>query len=197
MEVVLASGNAGKLRELSSRLGQSFSVRAQSDWDIQQPAETGQSFLENALLKARFAAEKTGLFAIADDSGLVVDCLQGAPGIYSARYAGEFATDQDNIDLLLATMEGVPTHQRGCAFHCAMVGFPPNPTDPPILIECFWRGRLRNEMSGSGGFGYDPVFQPEGMSCTSAELDPAEKNRVSHRGQAMTRLIERMLTAMA
>ena len=192
MEVVLASGNQGKLRELSARLGDQFLVRPQSEWNLQQPPETGQSFLENALLKARFAAEKTGLYCVADDSGLSVDHLQGAPGIYSARYAGEQASDQDNIDLVVEKMHGVKADRRGCAFHCAMVGCSPDATLAPILIECHWRGTLREKMSGSGGFGYDPIFQPDGMQCTSAELEPEHKNLISHRGQAMSLLIGRL-----
>lgn len=192
MELVLASGNRGKLRELADRLGERFQVSPQSDWNLDTPEETGTSFLENALLKARYVAGKTGRFAVADDSGLSVDELDGAPGIYSARYAGPNATDQDNIELLLTNMAGVPTERRGCAFHCALVGISPELRDSPILIECRWTGTLREKTAGAGGFGYDPIFQPDGMDCTSAELTPEHKNRISHRGQAMSLLIQRL-----
>ena len=191
--VVLASGNPGKLRELHAMLEPlGLDVVPQSDFDIEGAEETGQSFVENAILKARHAAERSGLPAIADDSGIMVDALGGAPGVYSARYAGEGASDAANLELLLANLRGVPDAERGARFVCLAV-FMTEPADAcPIVCEGVWRGRIVHAPRGENGFGYDPVFFVEAHGCTSAELPPERKNRVSHRALAMRALVERL-----
>jgi len=193
MVLVLASSNPGKLREMNTLLEPAdFRVRPQSDFGIAEAAETGLSFVENAILKARHAAEQSGLPAIADDSGLEVDALDGAPGIHSARYAGPAASDADNVAKLLAALDGVPGPQRSARFQCLLV-YLHHARDPtPVICQGTWAGRILDAPRGSHGFGYDPVFfvPTEGMSA--AELDPAIKNRLSHRSQALRRLIERL-----
>tara|TARA_B110000483_G_scaffold88856_1_gene109636 strand:+ start:20255 stop:20842 length:588 start_codon:yes stop_codon:yes gene_type:complete len=191
-KIVLASGNKGKLKELQSRLGHIADFVPQSDFDLETPEETGSSYLENALLKARYVSEQTGLPALADDSGLSVDYLEGAPGIYSARFAGEEATDQDNNDKLLESLQAVPHENRGAAFHCVLALVYPNDEPGPILCEGIWQGRIFESPQGENGFGYDPLFQPDGMDCASAELSPEHKNQISHRGKAMAMLISRL-----
>ncbi len=192
MEIVLASGNKGKLKELQSKLGHLADFVAQSSFGLETPEETGSTYLENAILKARFVSEQTGLPALADDSGLSVDYLDGAPGIYSARFAGEEATDQENNDKLLVSLQGVPHIDRGAAFHCVLALVYPNDKPDPILCEGIWRGKIFEAPRGKNGFGYDPLFQPDGMECASAELSPKHKNQISHRGKAMSMLASRL-----
>lgn len=191
-KIVLASGNEGKLREIQQRLGHKFDFVTQSEFKLETPAETGISFLENAFLKARYVSAKTGLPALADDSGLVVDYLNGDPGIYSARYAGPEAKDEDNNLKILRELAQVPQKSRSAAFHCTMVLIYPQPESSPIICEGIWRGEILTEARGENGFGYDPIFQPEGRYCSSAELEPEQKNRISHRGKAMSMLVERL-----
>ena len=190
-KAVLASGNRGKLKEIARILGEfGIDVVTQGELGVESVEETGVSFIENALLKARHAAAVTGLPAIGDDSGLAVDALDGAPGIYSARYAGEDGNSEDNIDKLLLELQGVPTEHRGAQFHCAVV-FVSSATDPaPLIAEGIWRGRILDERRGTGGFGYDPVFFDETCGKSAAELDAADKDRLSHRGKALRRLRE-------
>lgn len=187
-EVVLASGNAGKLRELQGLLAAAgFRVHAQSEFAVPEAAETGLTFVENALLKARNAARHTGRAAIADDSGLEVDALQGRPGIHSARFAGVAADDAANNARLLAELEGV--EQRRARYQCLLV-FLRHAADPtPLICQGTWEGEILHAPRGEGGFGYDPLFLPAGEIVTAAELDPASKNRLSHRGQALRRLL--------
>lgn len=191
--VVLASGNAGKLRELHALLAPlGMDVVAQSDFDITGVEETGQSFVENAILKARHGARVSGLPAIADDSGIMVDALGGAPGIYSARYAGEGASDEENLDLLLENLKDLPDPGRGARFVCLAV-YMGHADDPcPIVCEGIWPGRIIHAPRGKDGFGYDPIFFVEDCGCTSAELEPARKNAISHRALAMGALIDRL-----
>lgn len=188
-KIVLATGNAGKVKEMASLLADfGFDVRAQSEFHVSDVAETGTTFIENAIIKARHAAKETGLPAIADDSGLEVDYLNGQPGIYSARYAGESASDQDNIKKLLAAMNGVPEAQRTARFHCVLVmmGHENDPT--PIVCHGTWEGRILTAPKGENGFGYDPVFFVPEEHCASAELSPEQKKQRSHRGQALQKL---------
>jgi XTP/dITP diphosphohydrolase len=186
MRVVLASSNAGKLREFSELLASaSFEISRQSDFNIEPPPETGDTFLENALIKARNASRLAGLPAIADDSGIEVDALDGAPGVYSARFAGEGAGDQANLDKLLTMLRDVPPEKRSARYRCVVV-FVANPADPrPLIGEGSWEGRIIDERRGSGGFGYDPSFVPAGETRTVAEMPAAEKHAQSHRGQAL------------
>lgn len=187
--VVLASSNRGKLAEINRIFGVfGLTGVAQSELGVESIEETGSNFIDNALLKARHAAAITGLPAIADDSGLAVDALGGEPGVRSARYAGEPSDDQKNIDKLLVALQDVPDAERGAQFHCAVV-FVASATDPdPLIVDGVWRGRILRERRGQGGFGYDPVFLDEQSGRSAAELAPADKDRVSHRGQAMRAL---------
>lgn len=193
MKIVLATGNQGKLREFKALLGDyDIEVVPQSDFDFTPPEETGLSFVENAIIKAREAAKKTGLPALADDSGIAIDALQGQPGIYSARFAGEGASDQDNIDLALQKLEGVPETKRSAQFHCVLV-YMAHADDPtPLICHGRWPGRITNTQSGNQGFGYDPVFWVEDKHCTAAELTKEEKNLISHRGQATKELLSKI-----
>jgi XTP/dITP diphosphohydrolase len=188
--LVLATGNAGKLREMRGILEPwKVDVRPQSAFTRESADETGLSFVENAILKARFAAEASGLPAIADDSGLEVDALHGAPGIYSARYAGPGADDVANNARLLAELEQVPDDARGARYRCAMV-FLRWPLDPaPVVCQASWEGRIARLPRGTGGFGYDPLFLVGDGETTAAEFDPHRKNQVSHRGQALRALV--------
>jgi XTP/dITP diphosphohydrolase len=192
-KVVLASNNAGKIRELQVLLAPlGFEIVAQGDLGIPDAEETGSSFVENALIKARHAAGLSGLPAIADDSGLEVDALDGAPGVYSARYAGAAASDRDNINKLLAALNGVETKRRGARFRCVMV-FVRDPEDTdPVIAEGRWEGRIGEIPRGQGGFGYDPVFIVPDLNLAAAELPPEEKNRLSHRGRAASILAGRL-----
>ncbi len=195
-KIVLASNNQGKVREINQLLaGIDLEVVPQSAFGALDVEETGLTFVENAILKARHASHHTGLPAIADDSGLEVDALQGAPGIYSARYAGEGATDQANLEKLLHELAHVPEEERTARFQCLLV-LMRHPTDPtPIICQGTWEGRILFEPRGSGGFGYDPVFFVPDQGCTSAELAPEDKNRLSHRGQALRALLEALKRA--
>lgn len=193
MKVVLASGNQGKVRELSGLLkAQNIEVLAQSEFNLESPEETGLTFIENALIKARYAAEQTGLPAIADDSGISIPALKGAPGIYSARYAGENASDQANIDLVLKNLNGVEKSRRAAVFNCVLVYL--RHADDPIPIVCHgqWQGVITESQHGEGGFGYDPIFWVPEKNCTAAELTKAEKNAISHRGKALTLLLSQL-----
>jgi len=191
--VVLASANAGKLRELNALLApRGMDVVPQSDFDIPSIEESGESFVENAIIKARHAARLSGLAAIADDSGLMVDALEGAPGVYSARYAGPGASDSDNLQLLLDNMRDIPASRRGARFVCLLV-YMHHPRDAcPVVCEGIWHGRIAEAPRGGGGFGYDPVFYLDDRGCTSAELDAAHKNTISHRARAMQALLARL-----
>ena len=193
MDLVLASGNPGKLAELRQLLeGSGHVVRPQSEFGVGDAEETGLTFVENALLKARHAARATGLPALADDSGLCVDALGGAPGLYSARYAGGHGDAARNIERLLRELEGVPDDARGARFHCAVVLLR-HATDPqPIIAEGSWSGRILRAPRGAGGFGYDPVFLDPENARTAAELEPAVKNAISHRGRALASLRQRL-----
>lgn len=187
MKAVLASGNAGKLRELAALLaGLDVELVSQGDLNVAPAAETGQTFIENALLKARHASRQTGLPAIADDSGLVVPALNGAPGVRSARYAGDAATDADNNRKLIGALAGLS--DRSAWFYCALV-FMRHPEDPsPLLATGLWRGRIIDQPRGENGFGYDPHFLLPQLNKTSAELPARRKNQLSHRGQAANAL---------
>jgi XTP/dITP diphosphohydrolase len=189
-QIVLASNNPGKVREIGQMLADlDLQVLPQSAFNIEEVEETGLSFVENAILKARHAAAKSGLPAIADDSGLEVDALNGAPGIYSARYAGAGATDTQNLQKLLADLEKVPQEQRTARFQCLLV-YMRHAQDPtPRIYQGTWEGRIIFEPRGESGFGYDPVFFVPGHNCTSAELAPEVKNALSHRGQALRLLV--------
>ncbi len=184
--IVLASANPGKVREINQLLaGLHLTVVPQSDFNVVEAEETGLTFVENALLKARNAARHTGLAAIADDSGLEVDALNGAPGIYSARYAGKGASDTANLEKLLADLKDVPEAQRSARFVCLLVYLRHELDPTPIICQGVWEGRILFEPRGSGGFGYDPVFYVPTHHCASAELPPEVKNALSHRGQAL------------
>jgi len=194
VKVVLASSNAGKLAELNEMLQPAgFRVVAQDVFGVEPPEETGLTFVENAIIKARAACAATGLPALADDSGVVVDALGGAPGVRSARYAGGGgASDADNVAKLLEALAAAAPPERGAAFVCSIV-YLRHARDPcPIVCEGVWRGRILESPRGSGGFGYDPVFFIEALGRTAAELSRAEKNAVSHRGRALARLLERL-----
>lgn len=188
--VVLASANSGKVRELNALLApHGMDVVSQSYFEIPSIEETGESFVENAIIKARHAARLSGLAAIADDSGLMVDALDGAPGIYSARYAGVGASDGENLQHLLDNMRSIPESRRGARF-VSLVVFMNHPRDAcPLVCEGVWPGRITRAPRGEGGFGYDPVFYVEDCGCTSAELTPAHKNSISHRAKAMQALL--------
>jgi len=188
-EIVLASGNVGKLKELQTLLGDTVKLRLISDFTDQSPEETGLSFIENALLKARHAAQISGLAALADDSGLAVDALDGAPGIYSARYA-KAASNQDaaNNSKLLAALDGVPDTQRSAQFVCALALLHHAKDPLPIIAQGIWHGRILHAPRGTNGFGYDPLFLIPELNQSSAELTPAEKNQQSHRARAITEL---------
>ncbi len=188
--IVLATGNPGKVREIQRILGEfGVEVVPQTELGVGDADETGTSFVENALIKARHAAMLTGLPAIADDSGLVVDALDGRPGIYSARYSGADATDDSNIDKLLQELCGVPGDKRTAAFHCCAVYVSVNDATS-LVAEGRWQGRILDERRGARGFGYDPVFFDPECGRTAAELTPEVKNARSHRGKALTALAE-------
>lgn len=198
MKIVFASNNAGKIRELRDGF-KSFPIELipQAELDVPEVPETGVTFIENALIKARHASRMTKLPAIADDSGLAVQALYGAPGIYSARYAGEGASSADNIKKLLHAMEHIPDDQRNAAFHCVLV-FMLHEQDPvPLVCDGIWHGRILREPQGSDGFGYDPVFYVPDENKSAAELTIAQKNRISHRGQALQLLFHSLPEKMS
>lgn len=187
--LVLASGNAGKLHEFNELLAPlGMQVRPQSDWSTPEAEETGLTFIENALLKARNAASHTGHPALADDSGLVVPALDGAPGIHSARYSSE-GTDTANNERLLAEMDKLAEDRRGAYFYCALVLLRSAGDPAPVVVTGAWHGRILRSPRGHGGFGYDPLFFVPGEGCASAELPATTKNRISHRGQAVAALL--------
>ncbi len=186
---VLASGNSGKLREIQDLLANvGIELVAQGDLEVPSPEETGSTFRENALLKARHAALVTGLPAIADDSGLAVDALAGAPGVHSARYAGPAADSRANIVKLLDALAATPDQQRGARFHCVIVAVQSADDLAPLVSHAEWPGVITRVPAGDGGFGYDPVFYDPVLGATAAELPAEVKNRVSHRGRALKEL---------
>jgi XTP/dITP diphosphohydrolase len=189
-KIVLASNNAGKVREFNQLLADlNYEVVPQAELGVEEIEETGLSFVENAILKARNAAQHTGLAAIADDSGIEVDALKGAPGIYSARFAGVGANDEANLQKLLHELDGVADEQRTARFQCLLV-YMRHAQDPtPLICQGTWEGRILREPRGENGFGYDPVFYVTEENCSAAELTAASKNRLSHRGQALQKLI--------
>jgi XTP/dITP diphosphohydrolase len=188
--IVLASNNAGKVREINELLeAERIKVVPQGDLGVTEAEETGLTFVENAILKARNAARHSGLAAIADDSGIEVDALQGAPGIYSARFAGSGASDAENLAKLLKVLQGVPEARRSARFQCLMVYMRHGEDPTPVICRGTWEGRIALAARGDNGFGYDPVFQVPGEGCSAAELPASTKNRLSHRGQALRALV--------
>jgi len=191
--IILASSNAGKAREIGQLLeGLNVNVLPQSEFNVPEIEETGLTFLENAILKARNAAHHTGLPAIADDSGIAVNVLQGRPGIYSARFAGVGASDRDNFEKLIDMVKPFPEKMRTARFICSMAYLRHEDDPIPVIAEGFWEGRLVTEPKGENGFGYDPIFYVSSQQCTSAELSPEIKNKLSHRGQALRKLFEQL-----
>jgi XTP/dITP diphosphohydrolase len=192
-KIVLATGNKGKVKELADMLSDlSIEVLPQSDFAVTEVAETGSTFIENAIIKARHAAKHTGLPAIADDSGLAVDALGGAPGVYSARYSGENATDQSNITKLLGLMADVPNDKRQAKFLCVLV-YMRHADDPsPIICQGEWCGEIMTEPQGDNGFGYDPIFWVNQQNSSSAQLSSQQKNALSHRGKALKLLLAQL-----
>jgi XTP/dITP diphosphohydrolase len=192
-KVVLATGNKGKVKELARMLsGLGIEVFPQSEFSVVDVAETGTTFVENAIIKARHAAKQTGFPAIADDSGLTVDALSGKPGVYSARYSGDQATDQSNITKLLDAMADIPKDKRQAKFLCVLV-FMRHADDPtPIICQGEWSGEITTKQQGENGFGYDPVFWVDTQNCSSAQLSPAQKNAFSHRGKALKLLLAQL-----
>ena len=188
--IVLATGNPGKVREINQLLENSgFEILPQSDFGTPEAEETGLTFVENAILKARNAARHSTLPAIADDSGIEVDALKGAPGIYSARFAGTGSSDEENVNKLLEILKEVPETQRTARFQCVMV-YMRHAEDPtPLIFQGTWEGHILTEPKGENGFGYDPVFHVPQHECSAAELDPDTKNAMSHRGQALRQLV--------
>ena len=192
--VVLATGNQGKLKEMTDILQpHGWNVKAQSEFFSTEADETGLTFIENAILKARYASQQTGLPAIADDSGIEVSALKGRPGIYSARYSqdlhGDLANDETNLQKLLVELQGLPPEQRQASYYCAMVYLEHAEDPTPVIGLGRWYGEILTEKRGDGGFGYDPVFWVEEMQKTAAELPKAQKNQMSHRGQALNALV--------
>ncbi len=193
--LVLASGNTGKLRELAALLApMKYEAVSQADLGIEAAVESGRTFLDNALIKARHAAGATLLPALADDSGIEVDALGGRPGVHSARYAGEHASDEANLQKLLVELRGVPHERRTARYQCVIVLVRGAKDPNPLQAQGSWEGHILEAPRGSGGFGYDPIFVPLGSHRSAAELEPEEKNRVSHRAQALLSLIDRLPT---
>lgn len=195
--IVLATGNSGKVREMAALLEPlAVHILPQSAFTVPEIEETGLTFVENAILKARNACRHTGLPTIADDSGLAVDALRGAPGIYSSRYAGAAADDRANVEKLLADLADTPEEARSARFICLMVYLRHAEDPTPLICQGSWEGLILRAPRGSGGFGYDPVFYVPSHDCSSAELPPEVKNRLSHRGQALRQLVERLQRVM-
>ena len=191
--IVLASNNGGKLAELQALLSDmDIEFVPQGEHDVPEAEETGLTFVENAIIKARNASRFTGLPAIADDSGIEVDHLGGEPGVRSARYAGEDATDEDNLQKLLHKLDGVADARRGARFRCEIVWLRHEHDPSPVICSGTWAGHVATDPRGDNGFGYDPIFLFAGGEQTTAELDPASKNRLSHRGQALAKLVKMM-----
>lgn len=192
-KIVFASGNVGKVREVSQLLNDlSIDVLPQSKFNVPEIEETGLTFIENAILKARNAAHHAGLPAIADDSGIAVDVLHGRPGIYSARFAGIGASDEDNLKKLIEMIKPFPEEQRTARFICSMVYLRHKDDPVPIIAQGVWEGQLVIDPKGENGFGYDPIFYVSSQQCTSAELTSEIKNTLSHRGQALRKLLEKL-----
>ena len=192
-KLVLASGNKGKLKEFGQVLAPlGFEVVPQSEFNVTEVDETGLTFIENALLKAREASRVSGLPAMADDSGIEVDALKGAPGIYSARFSGPNATDQRNNEKLLAEISGLPEADRTARYWCVLVYLRHADDPTPIIAQGSWQGRILEAQQCEGGFGYDPLFWVEELNCTAAELKPEEKNKRSHRGKATLDLVAQL-----
>ncbi len=188
-QLVLASGNPGKLRELSAILDElGYQLHAQSEFGVDEVAETGTTFVENAIIKARHAATITGLPALADDSGIEVDALDGAPGVYSARFAGANADDAANNALLVDKLRNVPPAERRARYRAVIVLMRHAADPSPLICEGSWEGMIQLDPAGDGGFGYDPYFFLPDLGCTSAQLSASEKNRLSHRGAALQEL---------
>ena len=193
MKLVLASANAGKQRELAALLAPlGFETVLQSALGIDSIAETGATFEANALLKARHAASRARLPALADDSGLEVDALGGRPGVWSARYAGDAATDADNNARLLAELAHLPAGRRAARYRCVLALVRTAEDAAPLIASGSWEGRIATSAAGSGGFGYDPLFVPEGLDVTAAELPAARKNALSHRAMALAALVAQL-----
>lgn len=189
--IVLASANQGKHQELQNQLNPlGIAVKTQSDYGLPSVAETGTTFVENAILKARHAAKATQLAALADDSGLLVDALGGAPGVYSARYSGEHANDASNIQALLAALVDIPEDKRQAYYYCCLVLMRSEADPAPVICEGRWHGRILLKPVGDKGFGYDPIFFVPSHQCSAAELSIGQKNTLSHRGQALAKLIQ-------
>jgi len=189
-KIVLASGNSGKVAEINALFkSQPFEIIPQSQFDIDEAEETGLTFIENAIIKARHAAELTGLPALADDSGLEVDALHGAPGIWSSRFAGPNAKDTDNVGKLLNELVNTPESERSARFQCVIVLMRHAKDPTPLICQGTWEGSILFESRGTNGFGYDPIFYVPGHQCASAELQADVKNRISHRGQALAKLL--------
>lgn len=185
-KIVLASGNKGKLREFAEMFAPfNIDVVPQSDFNVPEAEETGLTFIENAIIKARNAALHTGLPAIADDSGIEVDYLLGAPGIYSARYSGEHATDESNLEALLQALDGVPDNERAARYQCVLVLMRHSKDPSPLIAQADWQGRILTAPTGNGGFGYDPIFWVPETECSAAELSSEQKHAISHRGKAL------------
>jgi XTP/dITP diphosphohydrolase len=194
--VILASANSAKLAELVALLAPfGFDLTPQQALGIESPPETGATFLENALLKARHAAGQRALPAIADDSGIEVDALGGAPGVRSARYAGDAAQDRDNVEKMLAALSGVPATARGARYRCVMAFVRDARDTEPVIAAGSWQGHIAQAARGTGGFGYDPIFIPAGHERTAAELSPGEKNALSHRALALRALVAQLRAA--
>lgn len=195
-KVVLATGNAGKVSEFAKLLKEcNLNIIAQTELAISAIEETGLTFVENAILKARHAAKASGFAAIADDSGLSVNALKGAPGIYSARFAGENASDEENLHKLLSILKDIPDNQRQAQFHCVLVYLRHFADPTPIICHGIWQGVLTHEPKGSNGFGYDPIFYDSKLKLTAAQLTKVQKNTVSHRGQALKMLLGSLTNA--
>ena len=192
--IVFASGNPAKIREVVDIFADlDISIVPRKELAIESPEETGTTFADNALLKAGHASAQSGLPAMADDSGIVVDALGGGPGVWSARYAGEQATDKQNVDKLLDELMDVPDEQRGAGFHCAAALVFPDSDVTPLIVEAVWHGKILRERVGEGGFGYDPVFLDPSSGRTGAQMTREEKNCVSHRGKAFRELKKLLL----
>lgn len=195
-KIVLASNNPGKTREFNQLLaGAGFEVISQAEFNVPEVDETGLTFVENAILKARHASQLTGLPAIADDSGIEVDALNGAPGIYSARYAGKGAGDAANLQKLLTDLKASGSANRAARFQCLLIYMRHGNDPTPLICQGTWEGTIIDSPRGNNGFGYDPIFFVASEGCTSAELPPARKNALSHRGQALTCLLQKLKTA--
>ncbi|MBT3431444.1 MAG: RdgB/HAM1 family non-canonical purine NTP pyrophosphatase [Candidatus Thioglobus sp.] len=191
-KIILASNNKGKIAEFNTMLDGIYQVVSMSDMQVEEVPETGLTFVENALIKARNASEQSGLPALSDDSGIVVDALNGEPGIYSARYAGNHGDDEANTQKLLDKMEDVADGKRTARFWCAIV-FVEHANDPtPIIVQRGWEGEILRKKAGDNGFGYDPIFYVPTHGCASAELSPEIKNSISHRGKALVALLEEL-----